>query len=332
MRLGIQFQPPLGVKQLIEIARQADGLGYDSFWLTDTAVGSDPFAILAHIAGATERIRLATGVASIFHRHPVTLASVARTIDDLSDGRMVLGLGTSHREMMERLLGVPWRRPLTAMKEAVTIIGDLLDGKRVDVDGTQYQVHAKLDPAPRRRVPIYIGAIQSKMLQYTGSAADGVMLNHLIPSYAPVVIEEVRRGAAEAGRKPEDVQIVVSVPTYVAESPEDARQARATRKGMLGFYVGLNIYRRRYTNMGFGAEMDAIVKAVERGEPVAPLVPDAMVDQMVNAGSADECRAVIDQYRAAGADVVLLVPIFPPGDLTPFYRTMEALAPAGASA
>jgi alkanesulfonate monooxygenase SsuD/methylene tetrahydromethanopterin reductase-like flavin-dependent oxidoreductase (luciferase family) len=170
------------------------------------------------------------------------------------------------------------------------------------------------------------------MLQFTGSAADGVMLNHLIPSYAPAVIEEVRRGAIEAGRRPEDVQIVVSVPTYVAENPEDARRARATRKGMLGFYVGLDIYRRRYTNMGFGAEMDAIVRAVERGEPVAPLVPDAMVDQMVNAGDADECRAVIDRYRSAGANVVLIVPIFPPGDLGPFYRTIEALAPAGATA
>ncbi|HEX2174191.1 MAG TPA: LLM class flavin-dependent oxidoreductase [Dehalococcoidia bacterium] len=328
MRLGIQFQPPLGVKELVEVARRADGLGYDSFWLTDTAVGSDPFAVLATIAGATDRIRLATGVASIFHRHPVTLAGVARTVDDLSDGRMILGLGTSHREMMERLLGVPWRKPLTAMKEAVTIIHDLLDGKRVDFDGTQYRVHAKLDPAPRRRVPVFIGAIQSKMLQYAGSAAEGVMLNHLIPSYAPTVIEEIRRGATGAGRRPEDVEIVVSVPTYVAQSPEEARQARATRKEMLGFYVGLNIYRRRYTNMGFGAEMDAIAGAIERGEPVAPLVPDAMVDQMVNAGSAEECRDVIDRYRAAGADAVLIVPIFPPGDLSPFFRTIEALAPA----
>ena len=327
MRLGIQFQPHLPPREHAEIARQADELGYDSFWLTDPSLGNDPFAVLAAIAVTTRRIRLATGVASIFHRHPVTLASVARTIDDLSDGRMILGLGTSHSETMEAKLGIPFRKPLTAMKEAVAIIGDLLDGRRVDFEGTHFRVHARLDPTPQRRVPIHIGAIQPRMLQYSGAAADGVMLNHLIPSYAPVVVEEIRKGITEAGRKREEVEIVCAVPTYVARDADDARQARERRKAVLGSYVALNIYRRRYAAMGFAAEMDAIAAAQSRGEPTAHLVPDKLVEQMVNAGSPDECRAVLDQYRAAGADSVLIVPVFPPGDLSPFYRTMEALAP-----
>ena len=328
MRLGIQFQPPLPPGQHAEIARRADELGYDSFWLTDPSLGNDPFAVLAAIAVTTRQIRLATGVASIFHRHPVTLASVARTIDDLSNGRMILGLGTSHAETMEAKLGIPFRKPLTAMKEAVTIIGELLDGRQVDFEGTHFRVRARLDPLPQRRVPIHIGAIQPRMLRYSGAAADGVMLNHLIPDYAPVVIEEIRQGMAEAGRRSDEVEIVCAVPTYVAKDPDDARQARERRKAVLASYVALNIYRRRYAAMGFGAEMDAIAAAQSRGESTAHLVPDKLVEQMVNAGSPDECRAVLDQYRAAGVDTLLIVPVFPPGDLSPFYRTMEALAPA----
>lgn len=329
MRLGIQFQPPQPARRLVEVARRADDLGYEIFALTDPTVGNDPFAILGAIAAQTRQIKLATDVASMFSRHPVTLASVSRTIDDLSGGRMILGLGTSHSETMERGLGIPFRKPLSAMKEAVQIIGDLLEGKRVDFQGEFFQVKMKLEPPPARRVPIYIGAIQPRMLRFTGAAADGVMLNHLIPSYAPTAINEVRQGAREAGRKPEDVTVVCSIPTYVATSPEDARQARARRKEMLGSYFGLEIYRRRYTAMGFGAEMAAALAAVKRGEPVAPHVPDKLVEGMVNAGSPDECRAVFEQYRAAGADVILMVPIFPAGDLSPFYRTLEALAPKG---
>lgn len=328
MQLGIQFQPPLAIPRLIEVARRADDLGYDSFWLTDSSIGNDPFALLGAIASVTRRIHLGTAVASIFHRHPVTLASVARTIDDVSDGRMLLGLGTSHRETMEGKLGVPFRRPLSAMKEAIPIIRDLLDGQHVTSNGDHFRVDAKLQPPPQRRVPIYIGAIQPKMLQYTGAATDGVLLNHLVPSYAPTAIGLVRDGARAAGRDPKDVKIIVSVPTFVADSAEEARRARETRKGMLGFYVGLDIYRRRYAAMGFAAEMDAILGAQQRGEPVAPLVPDALVNQMVNAGSVDEVRAVFDQYRAAGADSLLIVPIFPPDDLAPFYRTLDALAKA----
>jgi alkanesulfonate monooxygenase SsuD/methylene tetrahydromethanopterin reductase-like flavin-dependent oxidoreductase (luciferase family) len=335
MRLGLHFghayqklKSASAARQLVEVAHAADGLGYDSLWLVDPAGGTDQFAALAAMAGATRRARLGTGVASIFHRHPLGLAAAARTVDDLSDGRMVLGLGTSHRELVADI-GVAWRKPFAAMQEAFTIIRGLLDGQTLDFRGAHFRVRGRLQPPPRRRMPIYLGAVQPRMLRFAGAVADGVFLNHLTPSYAPHLVAEVRAGAAEAGRDPAAVELICSVPTYVARDEGEARIAREARKAALGTYVGFEIYRRRYAAMGFGAEMDAIAAAQARGEPIGPLVPDAMVAQMVNAGSVAECRAVIEQYRAAGADTYLIVTASPPGEVAPLLRTLEALAPSG---
>jgi alkanesulfonate monooxygenase SsuD/methylene tetrahydromethanopterin reductase-like flavin-dependent oxidoreductase (luciferase family) len=328
LRVGVHFGHAVAdAPLLVETARWADELGYDSYWLVDPAEGLDPFAALAAAAGATRRLRLGTGVASIFHHPPLSLATNARTIDDLSGGRMLLGLGTSHPEIIAQV-GVAWRKPFTAMQEAMAITRGLLDGEAVDVRGEHFRVSTRLQPSPRRRLPIVVGAIRPRMLRFAGATADGVLLNHVVPSYVPRLVEEIRRGAAEAGRPPEAVEIVCSVPTYVGEDAEDVQRARETRRAMLVRYIGLEIYRRRYAAMGFGAEMDAIAAALGRGEPAAALVPDTMVAQMVNAGSAGECRAVMSQYGATGVDTYLVLPIYPPGDTGPLRRTLEALAPA----
>lgn len=327
MRLGIQFQPAIPPPQLLALAQKADDLGYDSFGVTDSSLGNEPFSMLGAMAVATRRIRLVTSVASIFHRHPVTLASAARTIDDLSGGRMVLGLGTSHAEMMGRL-GVVWQTPLTAMGEAIALIDRLLSGERVNYQGRHFHVQAQLVPRPLRRVAIMIGAVQPRMLHLAGAVADGVILNHLTHDFAPEAIEQVRQGARDAGRDPRDVEILCSVHTAVVANRDEARRALDIRKAMLETYVGLENYRRRYATLGFGAEMAELAAAQERGEPVAARIPDHMVEHMVNIGSAGQCRAIIDRYRAAGADSYLVAPLCVADDIAPFERTIEALGPA----
>src|SRR5262245_38724565 len=174
MRLGLHFghayqklDSASAARQLVEVAGAADALGYDSLWLVDSAGGTDPFAALAAMAAATRRVRLGTAVASIFHRHPLVLAAAARTVDDLSDGRMVLGLGTSHPELVADI-GVAWQRPFAAMQEGVAIIGGLLAGQTLDFRGAHFRTRGRLQPPPRRRVPIYLGAIQPRMLRYAG--------------------------------------------------------------------------------------------------------------------------------------------------------------------
>jgi len=156
--------------------RQVETSGYDSVWIPEV-MGTDAFTVLAAASQVTQRLRLGTGIVPIYTRTPTTLAMTIATLDALSGGRAVLGLGVSSEIIIGAWHGLPFPKPLGAMREAIEIIRRLLRNERVTVEGSTFQVRnlrANVPVPPERTIPIYIGALNSGMLRLAGELADGV--------------------------------------------------------------------------------------------------------------------------------------------------------------
>ncbi|HXG67099.1 MAG TPA: LLM class flavin-dependent oxidoreductase, partial [Blastocatellia bacterium] len=166
-------------RELLECVRAADACGYDSFWLPE-AWEREAFATLAEIALRTERIGIATGIINVFSRSPALIAMGAATLDEISGGRVRLGLGTSGARVIEDFHGVPYRKPLTRLKETIQIIRLLLAGERVDFEGDCFRLKRfKLGFKPLRAdIPIYVAALTPKSLRQLGHVADGWLPTH----------------------------------------------------------------------------------------------------------------------------------------------------------
>jgi len=218
-RLGIGFSGGLAPREVVECVRLAEDLGYESAWIAE-GHGGDAFALLAACARTTRRIRLATGISSVFVRSAPTIAMAAATVDDLSDGRLVLGLGSSHRVQVEGEHGVPFVQPTARLRETVEIVRTLLGTGTVAFRGgvvTIDRFDLWFRPA-RPAVPIYLAALFPPLLELAGELADGALLTWPTLATARRAAEAVARGAARAGRQPVAVDLASLLPCCVADS------------------------------------------------------------------------------------------------------------------
>jgi 5,10-methylenetetrahydromethanopterin reductase len=225
---GLGLPPTAAVAELLDIAVEAERLGYRWLWVNDERLERDPFTILAAVAQRTERIRLGPGVTNPYSRHPALLATAIATLDELSGGRAVLGLGaggTNHRA-----LAVERTAPATALREATMLIRALLEGRTASVDGRVVQAReARLDfAAPRPGLEIYIGSRGPRVLELAGAIADGVIVGNLAtaPGWA-YAVDRIAAGAASAGRDPADIRLVAWL--YVCVDDDDDAALDAIR-------------------------------------------------------------------------------------------------------
>ncbi|MGH2404106.1 MAG: LLM class flavin-dependent oxidoreductase, partial [bacterium] len=215
--------PPAGprallpVQILIEFAALADRLGYHSVWIPEGR-GRELFATLGAMGRATDRLGLASGILTVYSRPPALAAMAAATLADLTDGRFVLGLGVGHPDVIEAGYGVPYWRPLTAMREYVKIVRRILDGTKVAFHGKVFRVSDfQLESRPAHRVPIYLAALGEGMLRLAGEIADGVVLNWMPPERVRWATQIVRDAAGGAGRDPASVRVVCYVRAAVTD-------------------------------------------------------------------------------------------------------------------
>src|SRR6478609_7053875 len=175
--LGIAFSGGPAPAEIVDGIVLAESLGYESAWVAE-GHGGDQFAILAAAAARTSRIRLGTSITSVFVRTAPTIAMAAATVDDVSGGRFILGIGSSNKVQVEGEHGVPYGKPLTRVRETVAIIRDLLRDGRVAYRGDTITIeNFELWFQPRRReLPVYVSAVFPKMVALGGEIADGVML------------------------------------------------------------------------------------------------------------------------------------------------------------
>jgi probable F420-dependent oxidoreductase len=329
-RLGIAFSGGPSPAEIVELVRLAEDLGYESAWVAE-GHGGDQFAILAAAAARTSRIGLGTAISSVFVRTAPTIAMAAGALDDISGGRFILGLGSSHKVQVEAEHGVSYSKPLTRVRETVAIIRELLREGRVSYRGETMRVEG-FDlwfAPPRRAVPIYLSAVFAKGIALCGEVADGVILTRSTLATAGQVRRHLAEGAAKAGRDPGGIAVTSLLPTAVADTRE---QALALLRPGLAFYAGFfPRYNRMMAEHGFAEEAAAIAAAWALGDREAAerAVSHAMIDATSICGTPAQCRDKIEAYRESGIDLPILSPFARgPGAKARFEAAIRACAPA----
>ena len=315
-------------QELIECVQTADGCGYDSIWLPE-AWERDAFALLTQLALKTRRIALGTGIINVFSRSPAVIAMSAATLDEISEGRFRLGLGTSGAKVVENLHGVSFDKPLQRLRETISIVRTLLAGERLQFEGECFKVAGfKLGFTPvRPDIPIYIAALTPKSLQQLGEIADG-----WLPTYWPFDqlesgIREIGQGTAQTSRDIVSIDIAPFVNVVVSDN---AAAARDSARLPLAYYIGGmgRFYFESLTRLGFAREAARIRELWEAGKPREAIksVPDSMVDAVSICGSVGECRSRLADLYSKGATTVL-VPIPSEGSTLEKCRLIEELKP-----
>ena len=328
-RIGIAFSGGLTATEIAACAERAEALGYESVWVAE-GHGGDQFAILAACALRTRRIRLGTAISSVFVRTAPTIAMAAATVDELSGGRFVLGLGSSHRVQVGPEHGVEYARPLDRVRETVAVVRTLLRDGDVSHAGETVTIEQfKLWFRPLRGdVPVYLSALFPKMTELCGEIADGVILTRSTLASAAAVRARVAAGAARAGRDPAAIELASLFPASVAPDRDEA--LAAARPG-LAFYAGFfPRYNRLLAESGFPAEAAAVATAWAAGDTAAAerAVSDEMITATGIAGTPAECRDRIEAYRDSGLDLPIISPFARGADAKErFLAAIEACAP-----
>jgi alkanesulfonate monooxygenase SsuD/methylene tetrahydromethanopterin reductase-like flavin-dependent oxidoreductase (luciferase family) len=284
----------------LERVRRADALGFDSVYVTHIAA-RDSLSVLMAYASVSDRIRLGTGVLPALSRTPVATAQAAATIDEFSGGRMVLGIGVSHKVTVENWFDTTIPKPVTQMREYAGILRALFRGEQPP-EGKFFKTNfAFMGYEARSDLPIYLAGLSPRMLRLAGEIADGVVLWLCGPAYIrDVVIPAVREGRERAGKTLEGFDVVAAVPAALTE---DRAAAYATMRRELVTYMSLPFYRAMLERSGFGDVIAAFDSGMRGGDPEQGLagISERMLGELFAIGSADEVRDGVNRYLDAGA-------------------------------
>lgn len=308
-RIGVAFSGGLPPADIVECVRLAETLGYESAWVAE-GHGGDQFAVLGACALATRRILLGTSISSVFVRSATTIGMAAATVDQLSGGRFVLGLGSSHRVQVEPEHGLAFVQPTARLRDTVAIVRALVRDGVVSYRGEAVTIE-RFDlwfPPHRPDVPIYVAALFPRMLEIAGALADGVLLTWPTPTTIARAVEHVALGARRAGREATAVDVGSLIPCAVADTAAAARDAL---RPAVGLYAGFfPRYNRLLAEAGFGEAVREIKTAFDRGgrEAAAKVVPDELVDAVALAGTPATCRDRLAAYRRAGLALPIVSP------------------------
>ncbi|MHB8533690.1 MAG: LLM class flavin-dependent oxidoreductase, partial [Solirubrobacteraceae bacterium] len=292
---------------------------FEAVYVTHVA-GRESLTVLSAYAHATERIRLGTGVVPIYTRTPATMAQTAATLDEISHGRLTLGLGVSHRPVVEGWHGQTIDRPVAEMREYATIVRAILGGEHPPA-GEKWQTGFHLAGVPSApRLPIYIAGLSPAMLRLAGEIADGVVLWLCTPRYiADVVIPEVTAGREKAGKTLDGFDVVAAVPGAVTDDPATAWQAM--RKDLIP-YFSLPFYRAMIERTGFGADIAEFDAAGGDLDAMQAAISEGFLSELTAVGDPDAVRGALARYRQAGAGSPCIGPI----PKTDFDATLRAAA------
>ena len=290
--LGIELSLDRPVAEAVDLAVVAEDEGFDAVLGSCHYNNRDPFVTASRIAAATETVRVGPAAANPYETHPAALASRVTTLDEVSDGRALFGLGPGDRSTLANL-GVERERPLRRVLETMQVARRLFDGERVDHDGTFEAVDAGLNYGVGD-VPIYVGAQGPHMLRMAAKYADGVLLNASHPDDVAWAAERVKEGLAERDPDREDPEFVVYAGVSVAE---DGVAARDVARQPVAFVVGgadEHVLDRHGIDADRAREVGAAVEAGEF-EEAFDLVTPAMLDAFAVAGTPGD---VVDRFDA----------------------------------
>ena len=315
------------LSELVDTARAFDEAGADSLWVAEDYGKSDAFVQLGALAAVTKTAHLGIGVTHPYTRNPALLAMSCATVDRLSGGRLMLGLGRNARAIIEGQIGIPYGKPLAIMDELAMLVRTMWAGGAATSDGYFHVKDLVLEvPAPRPRIPIYLGVSGPKGLRQAGRMADGVLLvGFQTPQCIRWMVDQIHRGAVEAGREPSAIDVAMIL--WGFQIADDPSARIAALKPMLAFLLGLpSYYETLLTHGGLDASiLTPLRKALKVDEILAQgkepyqhmmtmgdlpqavrLISDDMIRAMCIVGTEGECRRRLDEYKRAGLSHLVL--------------------------
>ena len=309
--VAIPFFHAFPPDEYVNLAKEIEERGYDTAWVGE-AGGNDGITAMAVIASHTRTLRVANGILPVQTRTPTLLGQTAATLGTLAPGRIALGLGLSSPVIVGDWHGLRFSSSLDQLREAVAIVRAVLSGERVSHDGLFYRVkNFRLTaPPPPAPVKIYLSALGPKAVELAGEIADGVLLNWIPPEVVPESVRHLTVGARRAGRTLDGFEIAAYVRTCVTDDPDGARQWLA--RDITG-YATVDAYARFFRASGFAEEIDALRAAWSAGDragAVKQISPRVLAGLGV-IGTAEQCRARIEEFRGAGLTMPVVVPFAP---------------------
>jgi F420-dependent oxidoreductase-like protein len=302
-------------------AVEAERLGVDYVWSAE-AWGHDAVTPLAFVAARTSRVKLGTAIMQVGARTPALVAMTAMSLDAMSNGRFLLGLGVSGPQVIEGWHGIPFTRPLLRMRETIEIVRRAIRGERVEFKGEVYELPRpggegkalRSAAKPRPHIPIYLATLSPKSLEMTGELADGWLGTSFMPDHARVFLDPMEAGARRAGRSLRDIDLQVAA--GVVAFSDDVARLIPPRKPGLAFTLGAmgsrqhNFYNDAYRRAGYTDAATEVQRLWLEGkrEEAAARVPDELVLKTNLLGTEEMIRARLQRYRDAGIDTLRVEP------------------------
>ena len=315
-RVALYLQDAHDLRDGLDYVRYAENRGFEAVWQAESRLVRDAIVPMAAYAAVTEKLKIGSGVINNWTRNIGLLASTFLTLDDLAPNRVICGIG-AWWDPLAKNVGINRTKPLTAMKETITVMKKLLNMERVTFDGEFVHVNGiELDVVHGRReprnVPIFIGATGDQMMEMTGELADGVVLNYCVPpEYNLKALELLAAGAKKAGRNFDEIDrpqlVVCSVDTdhdkaidttrelltqYLAQQPHIAKASGVSQE----------IVNQIQSILGWPATHEQIQKAKH-------LVPEDLVLRITASGTPEEARKKVDEYKKNGCTCPILYPV-----------------------
>ena len=302
--------------ELVEYTQAADKLGVDQAWSAE-AWGMDAIVPLAYLAAKTEKIKLGTGILQISSRVPSMMAMTAQSLDTVSKGRFILGLGVSGPQVVEGLHGASFAKPLGRLRECVEILRIALAGEKIAYEGEHYLLPRpdgegkaiRLSQPPRPELPIYLATLGPKSLQMTGELANGWLGTCFLPEHAHVFLDDLTKGAQKAGRGLADIDIQAGGYFEISDDVEGLinklRPGMAFTLGAMGS-AKTNFYNDAYCRAGYeevAKEVQSLWVGGNRDEAIRQ-VPDELITMSNFIGTQSMVEERLNAFKAAGVSTL----------------------------
>ncbi len=306
LSIDVNWQGNLDREATFERVRIADEAGVDSVFVGE-AWGEDGFSILVQLADRTQRIRLGTGVVNYYSRTPGALAQHFGTLDNISHGRAIIGLGASSATVVEQFHGVPFNPTLARMRETVEIINALMREEPLYHAGKWFNLQGGFTlrfKTYRPHIPVYIASFRPRAMKVVAEVADGWMPRMIPIQHTKQQVDRLLGYVKDAGRDPAEMTVRASGTVVVAR---DVEAARRVGKGTVAFYVARmgDYYYDELCDMGYRDECDAIRRAWDEtgSRGAADSVSDALADALGAYGSVEQCRERLIEQEEAGVNL-----------------------------
>lgn len=299
MRISYSLGSLLSIEQVLECSKILSNTKTDAVWIPETW-GMENFSMLSMISQNTLNSKIGSSIINIFSRSPSSIAMGAATVDTLSKGRLLLGLGTSSVPIVEEFHGYKFENPVQRMKEYVEIIRLALSGNKIEYHGKILNLKnfTLLIKPHQKQIPIYLAAVNKKMVNLTWEIADGAIF-YLRP-------KQEMKNTIQKMQSKKKIDVACQIITCVSDNSETA----ITRaKQTLAFYIAVGkIYREFLASNGFAKETKNIFDEFQRSglKSIHELITDDMLRALTISGTPNECKTQLDKFIQTGIDLPII--------------------------